>query len=145
MELTKVVSGYWIRLLVAITLVALWLACTVAVGRWVREGDADEQVRLHVVKLAREIADLAESAGGDILVSDFKDTEASLLLSVTPTTAEEIGSFLNEQSTRIGSEVSVWDNGEMALVNVMLSLSKSQMKAMRTETNLSVSGMGHFS
>ena len=69
----------------------------------------------------------------------------SLLLSVTPTTAEEIGSFLNEQSTRIGSEVSVRDNGEMALVNVMLSLSKSQMKAMRTETNLSVSGMGHFS
>ena len=94
---------------------------------------AGEQVDLHVSEVAQQVGSIAAERGGQVLVNESGDRDASLLLAVPSGTVAEISDFLEERAERVGYELSTWDNNGKVLANVTLDLSDDQAVALRSE------------
>ena len=83
MKLGKMARGDLVKLSVGSALfVALWLVCAVLTYRWVADVGAGEQVDLHVSEVAQHVGSIAAERGGQVLVNESGDRDASLLLAV---------------------------------------------------------------
>ena len=118
---------------------AMWLVASVLSFRLVASMDAERQVAKQVSDMAEEIESITQRGRGHVLVSELRDREASLLVTVSPSAAEEIGVVLSQQAAQFGSELSMWENDDRALVHVALRLNENQVAALKEEADGSMS------